>query len=85
MRIDCPHCQEKALINSTNALSPTVKDLYCSCTNTPECGATFVYKLGYSHDLNPPIKTTQQLAATLLKSLPINERQALVAQMDLFS
>lgn len=85
MRIDCPHCLGKALITSTNALSPTVKDLYCQCVNTRECGASFVFKLGYSHDLNPPIKTTQQLAASILKSLPLAERQALIGQIDMFS
>ncbi|WP_350226598.1 ogr/Delta-like zinc finger family protein [Methylophaga marina] len=33
MRIECPHCHRKAIISSTNALSHTVKDLYCQCTN----------------------------------------------------
>lgn len=84
MRIICPHCESKAIISSTNAMSATVKHLYCQCTNVPACGATFVYKLGYSHDLNPPIQSTQQLAAALLKSLPTKERQALL-QGDMFS
>ena len=84
MRIDCPHCLTKAVITSSSKLSDTVKDLYCSCTNLPACGASFVYSLSYSHDLNPPIKSTQQLAASLLKNLSLKERQALM-QSDLFS
>lgn len=84
MRVDCPHCQHKAIITSSNALSVAVKDLYCQCTNTIECGASFVFTLGYKHDLNPPRKTTQQIAAALLRSLPINERHALM-QSDLFN
>ncbi len=84
MRINCPHCQTKAVINSSNELSPSVKDLYCSCTNVMECGATFVYRLGYTHDLNPPLKSTQQLAIAVLKNLSINERQALL-QSDMFN
>jgi hypothetical protein len=85
MRIDCPHCFNRALITSSNALSSSVKDLYCQCTNTRECGASFVYKLGYSHDLNPPLQSTRQLAASILKSLPLSERQALIGQADMFS
>tara|TARA_R110000772_G_scaffold217245_1_gene327660 strand:+ start:139 stop:396 length:258 start_codon:yes stop_codon:yes gene_type:complete len=84
MRIDCPHCLSKALITSTNALSPMVKDLYCQCVNTRECGASFVFKLGYSHDLNPPLNTAHQMAVALIKSLPLKERQALVGQIDMF-
>lgn len=83
MRVICPHCYSKALITSTNVLSETVKDLYCQCTNTQACGASFVFKLSHSHDLNPPRKTTQQIAMALIKSLPIEERQAL--QKDMFA
>lgn len=83
MRVICPHCYSKALITSSNELTTTVKDLYCQCTNTNHCGASFVYKLSHSHDLNPPRHTTQQMAIALIKSLPIEERQAL--QRDMFA
>lgn len=89
MRIDCPHCLQKAVITSRNTLSTMVTDLYCQCINTADCGASFVFTLSYKHQLNPPIKTTQELAAALLKSLPLKERQALmqnvVQQNDLFN
>ena len=84
MRVDCPHCQQKAIISSSNALSHSVKDLYCQCTNVQHCGATFVMKLGYSHDLNPPASTTAQIAANYIKSLSMSEKQALL-QADMFS
>ena len=85
MRVDCPHCQQKAIISSTNTLSPAVKDLYCTCTNVAGgCGASFVMKLGYSHDLNPPITSTQQLAAHIIKNLSAADRQALL-QAELFN
>ncbi|WP_414673348.1 MULTISPECIES: ogr/Delta-like zinc finger family protein [unclassified Methylophaga] len=85
MRVECPHCHQKAIISSTNALSHTVKDLYCQCTNLEGgCGASFVMKLGYSHDLNPPINNTRQMAISLLKNLTLSERQALL-QGDLFN
>ncbi|WP_111637448.1 ogr/Delta-like zinc finger family protein [Marinomonas shanghaiensis] len=83
MRVICPHCHSKALITSSNVLCETVKDLYCQCTNTKDCGASFVYKLSHSHDLNPPRQTTVQIAIALIKSLPIEERQAL--QRDVFA
>jgi len=83
MRIDCPHCFKKAVITSSNALSASVKDLYCQCTNIPDCGASFVFSLSHKYDLNPPIKSTQELAASLIKNLPLKERQALM-QTDIF-
>lgn len=82
MRVVCPHCQMKALITSSNELSGTVKDLYCTCTNTRECGASFVFTLAYKHDLNPPQKTTLQIAATLINNLKPDQRKQL--QVDLF-
>jgi len=82
MRVICPHCQKKALITSSNELSGTVKDLYCACTNTRECGASFVFTLAYKHDLNPPQKTTLQIAATLINNLQPAQRKQL--QVDLF-
>ncbi len=84
MRVLCPHCHTKALITSTNELSDggIVKDLYCQCINTKECGASFVFTLAYKHDLNPPRKTTLQLAAGLIAALPAEEKRQL--QQDLF-
>ncbi|WP_296592668.1 ogr/Delta-like zinc finger family protein [Methylophaga sp.] len=84
MRVDCPHCMHKAVITSSNALSPTVKDLYCQCTNTRHCGASFVYKLGYSHDLNPPVTNVRELAAEVLRNLSPADRNALI-QSELFT
>ncbi|WP_432745800.1 ogr/Delta-like zinc finger family protein [Methylobacter sp. G7] len=82
MRVICPHCHKKALITSTNELTGTVKDLYCICTNAKECGASFVFTLAYKHDLNPPQRTTLQIAATLINHLQPEQRKRL--QVDLF-
>lgn len=82
MRVICPHCFSKALITSSNQLSDTVKDLYCSCTNSRSCGATFVFTLAYKHDLNPPRNDTVQIAAALIGRLSQSDRQGL--QRDLF-
>ena len=83
MLVDCPHCLQQAIITSRNQLTPRVADLYCQCKNLPDCGASFVTSLAFKHDLNPPIKSTQQLAASLLASLPDDQRKQLL-QGDLF-
>lgn len=83
MRVTCPHCQQKAVITSSNQLSSAVKDLYCQCMNTTDCGASFVFVLAYKHDLNPPHHSTRQIAANLILSLPPEERRRL--QADLFN
>lgn len=82
MRVVCPHCHSRALITSSNALTASVKDLYCQCTNTKECGGSFVFTLAYKHDLNPPQKTTLAIAATLINNLQPEQRKRL--QVDLF-
>lgn len=84
MRIICPHCHNKALITSSNDLSIKVKDLYCQCTNTQKCGASFVTTVAFKHDINPPRKTTLEIAAALLNTLDHSERQQLI-QGDLFT
>lgn len=77
MRVMCPHCGSKALITSSNALSNIVKDLYCQCENTVECGASFVTTLAFKHTLNPPVQTTSEIAASLINRLSKEEKEAL--------
>ncbi len=77
----CPNCQQKARITSRNTLNVegTIADLYCGCTNIKDCGTTFVMTLSFKHYLNPPAKSTAQLAQNLLNTLPKAERAALLA------
>ena len=84
MRVICPHCQNKALITSSNELSNVVKDLYCQCTNTQFCGASFVFTLAFKHMLNPPQQTTLQIAAALINKLDPADKKQLM-QGDLFT
>ncbi|MDO6426217.1 ogr/Delta-like zinc finger family protein [Thalassotalea sp. 1_MG-2023] len=69
-RVNCPNCQSKAVVTSKETLSSHASHLYCSCTNTKECGATFRVTLGFDHYLNPPMASTAQMAAAYLKQLP---------------
>lgn len=80
MMILCPNCQRKARITSRNTLNVegTIADLYCACTSIKDCGATFVMTLSYKHYLNPPAKSTAQLAQNLLNTLTKAERAELL-------
>ncbi|EKO3768546.1 MULTISPECIES: ogr/Delta-like zinc finger family protein [Vibrio] len=82
MRVICPECGEKARIHKSNRLTNSVADLYCACSD-PECGHTFVMNLSYSHSLSPSAKTTSQLAFTLMKALPPEQRQELKQQLSM--
>lgn len=79
MRIKCTECHRKAVISSRNELDPKVADLYCLCTN-PECGASFVMKLSYSHTLSPPRRQVHSMAVELLRGLPPAEQLELLQQ-----
>jgi cell division protein ZapA len=77
MRVICPHCLSKALITSSNRLSDQVTDLYCQCTNAAKCGASFVSTLAYKHVLNPPMRTTSEMAMSLVNRLSKEEKAEL--------
>ena len=77
-RVTCPNCEAKATITSRETQSAHVVNLYCSCTNTRECGATFRITQSFDHFLNPPVQTTRQLAAALIKNLPREEQLELI-------
>jgi cell division protein ZapA len=77
MRVICPHCGAKALITSSNILSNIVKDLYCQCENSVECGASFVATLAFKHMINPPVHTTLEIAQSLVNRLGKEEKEAL--------
>lgn len=78
MRVICPNCQSKALITSSSKLTDTIFNLYCSCKNTKECGATFVYTLAFDHYLNLPNNTTKNIALNILRNLPKEELKELL-------
>lgn len=83
MMIICPNCQRKARITSRNTLNVegTIADLYCACTNIKDCGATFAMTLSFKHYLNPPVKSTAQLAQNLLNTLSKEERATMLQGM----
>ena len=78
MRVTCPNCGNKATISSRENQSTHVADLYISCTDVKNCGATFVSTLAFKHYLNPPRQTTAQLAASLISKLPKEEQLSLI-------
>ncbi|WP_327064249.1 ogr/Delta-like zinc finger family protein [Pseudoalteromonas ruthenica] len=82
MRVTCPNCGSKAVISSRENQSAHVADLYISCTEVKSCGATFVSTLAFKHYLNPPRKTTTQLATSLIKCLPREEQLDLISNFQ---
>lgn len=82
MRVNCPKCESKAIITSRENQSAGVADLYCTCTNTKECGTTFVTTVAFKHYLNPPKKGTTQIALSLLKNLSKYEQLELINSID---
>lgn len=83
MKIVCNHCGGDAFITSRNAMTTGYAELYCVCKDTKNCGASFVMSLAFKHYIQPPITSTQQLAAHVLKSLGKAEVSKLL-QSDLF-
>jgi hypothetical protein len=79
MRVICPFCSHKALITSRNSFNDenTISDLYCICTNTKDCAATFVYTLAYKHVINPPARTTAEIALNLVNRMTKEEKASL--------
>ncbi|WP_299002338.1 ogr/Delta-like zinc finger family protein [uncultured Shewanella sp.] len=77
-RVNCPNCEAKAVITSRETQSSHAAHLYCVCTNTKECGASFRMTLGFDHYINPPLMTTAQMAKQLLKNLPREQQLELL-------
>ncbi|WBA86512.1 ogr/Delta-like zinc finger family protein [Endozoicomonas sp. GU-1] len=82
MRVLCPHCQNKSVITASNRLSPSVAELYCRCNNE-ECQAGFVMTVAHKHDTQPPINNMKEMLAQLLRAMPSDERNQLMAQFPL--
>jgi len=82
MKVTCPFCLSKSKITSSASLTDTdsVKDLYCSCSNTDVCGATFVFTLSYKHVIKPPTKTAVDIAMNMISQLSKEEKKVLLQQ-----
>lgn len=78
-RVACPNCEAKAIVTSREKQTNDVSHLYCSCTNSKECGATFRVTQSFDHYLNPPVRNTQDLAAALIKNLPKEQQLNLLS------
>ena len=79
MLVVCPFCSEKALITSRKIQNEnkTIADLYCNCTNTKNCGSTFVYTLAYKNVINPPARTAAEMALNLINRMSKEEKASL--------
>ncbi len=76
-------CGEMAVITKTNRLSTDCADLYCECKN-PLCRHQFVMASYFSHSLSPSAKTTSELAVSLIRALPPQQRHEINQQLSMF-
>jgi len=79
MRVECPECFRPAVVSSRKRMSEQVTNLYCSCSD-PECGASFVSSLSFSHILSPSRKQSQNVIAEWLAKLSPADRATLLKQ-----
>ncbi len=79
MRLFCPHCGARLIISSSSQITNSLRRSYVQCSDVQRCGASGVMSHNYEHDLNPPHKTTLEMAAELIKKLPKDQREALLA------
>ena len=81
-RVTCG-CGSNAVINKTNRLSIDCADMYCECKNE-SCEHQFVMSSYFSHSLSPSAKTTSELAVSLIRALPPQQRHELNQQLSMF-
>lgn len=84
MRIDCPHCESKALITGHNRLAISVRDIYCTCINQ-SCGWRGVMTLSHKHDTHPPTSEHNSLLAAMLSNMNPSDRNAVLVQAGIAS
>jgi len=82
MRVECPECFRPAVVSSRKRMSEQVTNLYCSCSD-PECGATFVSTLSFSHILSPSRNQSQNMLVELLAKQSAKDRAEIIRQANL--
>ena len=66
MKFECPHCGSKAIIRTSEKLSPLVKEASLICNN-PECGHTFVVIISVARTLSPSSMPNENINIPLSK------------------
>lgn len=82
MRIQCK-CGHKSRISHSVPMGENpgdLRELYCQCMDTVNCGRTFVMTLAFSRTINPPVNSYEQLLLQRLRQLPEAEQQRLFEQ-----
>jgi len=81
MRVECPACFKPAVVSSRRRMSEQVTNLYCSCSD-PECGATFVSTLSFSHILSPSRGQSQNMLVEWLAKLSPKDREDAISRAN---
>ncbi|WP_420588215.1 ogr/Delta-like zinc finger family protein [Bacterioplanoides sp.] len=82
MRVNCPHCMEKASIRKNNRISAGVTELYCQCENK-HCDSGFVMTLAHKHDTRPPKDQMDSLVAELVRRMTREEKKQVMSLLQI--
>ncbi|ASL93802.1 transcriptional regulator [Serratia marcescens] len=73
LKMICPDCASKAIIQKTNRKHRHLSDIYCVCSNW-ECGHRFVVNATFSHTLVPSALTHGQIMQSFVNSVTPEQR-----------
>jgi len=81
-RFKCERCGSKAIQTSRNEITSRISELYVVCTNTKECGVSYVVSETFKHYTNPPTTSTVQMAAEIINLLPKSKQLELLNNIE---
>lgn len=74
MRIVCPHCKSVAIIRNSKALSDTLREASCQCTNL-NCAHTFVVTIEATRTIAPSMMPNPRVHIPLSPRSPALPRK----------
>jgi hypothetical protein len=81
-KIFCPYCEKPVSIRTSSQITKAIREVYANCDNE-KCLARPVYRIGHSHDAQPPIshfKSPSDYVKEVLLSLSPVERKKLLSE-----
>lgn len=85
MLIKCNHCHSKAIIIGRDTVTIDYAKLRCQCTNI-DCGHRFLMELSFIKTTTPALnqinRSILDSAMSLLKTLPVEQRQAIIQELQ---
>lgn len=76
VRVVCDACNEQAIIRSSAAMSPHVRELFCICSNV-HCGHTFVVHQLFARTISPSLLSMPPAVKEKLGLLQVQQQSTL--------